>query len=131
LLVLLHNGGGGKIGLKFRALLRLRRIRAGGVFFTVKAESGRGGEIIAENGRTQRVRVVNPDASGEIRRCKGCGVRKVLALGFHRERKGRGGYRARCKRCRNRQRARWARERYVPRTGRRYRTRVDRSAEAG
>jgi hypothetical protein len=85
------------------------------------------GEIIAENGSAPPARVVNPDASREIRRCRGCGVRKVLALGFHRERKGRAGYRARCKRCRNRERAKWARARYRPKTGRRYRTQADRA----
>lgn len=88
---------------------------------------GKAGEIIAENGSAPAARVVNPDASQEIRRCKGCGVRKVLALGFHRERRGRAGYRARCKRCRNRQRAEWARARYRPKTGRRYRTQADRA----
>lgn len=96
-----------------------------------RAESGKRSEIIAENGSAPPARVVNPHTSGEIRRCKGCGVRKLLALGFHRERKGRLGYRARCKRCRNRQRASWARRRYVPRTGRRYRTQADRLAEQG
>jgi hypothetical protein len=88
---------------------------------------GRAGEIIAEKGSAPPARVVNPSASQEIRRCRGCGVRKVLALGFHRERKGRGGYRARCKKCRNLQRARWARSRYRPKTGRRYRTKADRA----
>lgn len=88
---------------------------------------GKTGEIIAENDSAPSARVVNPSASTEIRRCTGCGVRKLLALGFHRERKGRGGYRARCKKCRNRQRARWARSRYRPKTGRRYRTKADRA----
>jgi hypothetical protein len=88
---------------------------------------GKAGEIIAEKGSAPAARVVNSDASREIRRCTGCGVRKLLSLGFHRERKGRSGYRARCKRCRNRQRARWARSRYRPQTGRRYRTKPDRA----
>jgi hypothetical protein len=95
------------------------------------AGSGKRGEIIAGNGSAPAARVVNPHASGEIRRCKGCGVRKVLALGFYRDRTGRGGYRARCKKCRNGQRARWARSRYVPKTGRRYRTKAERLAEQG
>lgn len=93
--------------------------------------SSKKGEIIAGNGRTRAVRVVNPHASLDIRRCKGCGVRKVLALGFYRDRTGRGGYRAQCKRCRNRQRARWARSRYTPKTGRRYQTKAERLAEQG
>lgn len=121
----------GEIGLKSREVLKLRRICAGEVFVTVKPKTGNRGEIIAENGSAPAARVVNPSASQEVRRCKGCGVRKVLALGFHRERKGRGGYRARCKKCRNRQRARWARSRYVSKTGRRYRTGAERLAEQG
>jgi hypothetical protein len=104
---------------------------AGAVFVGMRPESGKGGEIIAEKGSAPAARVVNASASGEIRRCTGCGVRKVLALGFHRERKGCSGYRARCKRCRNRQRACWARERYVPQTGRRYLTKADRQTEQG
>lgn len=88
---------------------------------------GKAGEIIAENGSAPPARVVNSRPAQEIRRCRSCGVRKLLALGFHRERKGRAGYRARCKRCRNRERAAWARSRYRPRTGRRYRTQADRA----
>ena len=61
----------------------------------------------------------------EIRRCKQCGIRKVLSRGFYRERKGRGGYRRVCKKCRNRGRAAWARARYAPKTGRRYRVKED------
>jgi hypothetical protein len=99
----------------------------GGVVVRMKAEMGKAGEIIAETDSAPPARVVNPSASQEIRRCTGCGVRKLLSLGFHRERKGRGGYRARCKRCRNRQRAEWARARYRPQTGRRYRTKADRA----
>jgi hypothetical protein len=104
---------------------------AGKVFVGMGAGTGKRGEIIAVNGRTQRVRVVNTSASQEIRRCKSCGVRKVLSLGFYRDRTGRGGYRARCKKCRNRQRARWARSRYTPKTGRRYLTKADRLAGRG
>ena len=109
----------------------MRGIGVGGVFFTVKAETGKTGEIIARFSSARPARVVNPSASGEIGRCKSCGVRKVLALGFYRHRTGRGGYRAQCKKCRNRQRAQWARRRYVPKTGRRYRTKADRLEEQG
>jgi hypothetical protein len=96
----------------------------------VRAEIGKRGEIIARFSSARPARVVNPLASREIRRCKSCGVRKLLALGFYRHRTGRGGYRAECKKCRNRQRAAWARARYVPRTGRRYVTKADRAARA-
>ena len=65
-----------------------------------------------------------------IRRCKRCGVRKVLDRGFYRDRTCRGGYRQVCKKCRNRERAGWARRRYVTKTGRRYRTRRDREEAA-
>ena len=109
----------------------MRRMGAGGVFVTVKAGSGERGEIIAGNGSARAARVVHPHASGQIRRCKACGVRKLLSLGFYRDRTGRGGYRARCKKCRNRQRARWARSRYTPKTGRRYMTKADRLAAQG
>jgi hypothetical protein len=129
--VLLHNGGVGETGLKPCGLLRLWLMGAGVVFAVMRAGGGNRGEIIAEKGSAPTARVVNPDSSRELRRCTGCGVRKVLALGFHRERKGRGGYRARCKKCRNRQRARWARSRYIPKTGRRYLTKADRLAGQG
>lgn len=97
----------------------------------VRVESVGSGEIIAGNGSAPAARVVNAYASHEIRRCKSCGVRKLLTLGFYRDRTGRSGYRARCKKCRNRQRARWARSRYTPQTGRRYRTRAERLVERG
>lgn len=58
-------------------------------------------------------------------------MRKVLDRGFYRDRTSKGGYRQVCKKCRNGERARWARARYVPRTGRRYRTRKDREGVAG
>ncbi len=48
---------------------------------------------------------------GDVRRCRRCEVRKVLALGFYRDRKSRGGYRRECKRCRNAVRQTWARRR--------------------
>lgn len=65
-------------------------------------------------------------AGGPIRRCRDCQVRKVLEIGFYRERTCRGGYRPECKRCSNKARARRARSRYVPKTGRRYVTEGDR-----
>jgi hypothetical protein len=37
---------------------------------------------------------------GEVRRCSRCQVRKVLTMGFYRDRKSRGGYRRECKLCR-------------------------------
>jgi len=64
--------------------------------------------------------------SSGIRRCKRCGIRKVLTRGFYRDRTCRGGYRRVCKKCRNLQRAAWARRRYVPKTGRRYGAKADR-----
>ncbi len=78
----------------------------------------------------------SPDSAPEahacrpIRRCRDCQVRKVLEVGFYRERTCRGGYRPECKRCSNRARARRARRRYEPKTGRRYVTKGDRK-EAG
>jgi hypothetical protein len=57
-------------------------------------------------------------------------VRKLLDRGFYRDRTCRGGYRRVCKKCRNRERAGWARRHYVPKTGRRYRTGRDRGEEA-
>jgi hypothetical protein len=64
------------------------------------------------------------------KRCSKCGEVKP-AGDFYRDGKSRGGYRPECKRCRNRQRTQWARRRYVPKTGRRYRTKADRLAEQG
>ena len=61
-----------------------------------------------------------------VKRCRDCGVRKA-AWAFYREKSCRGGRRPECKRCHNRARARWARSRYVPKTGRRYRTKADRA----
>ena len=67
---------------------------------------------------------------GRIRRCRDCRVRKVLEVGFYRERSCRGGYRPECKRCSNRARAERARRRYEPKSGRRYLTKRDREAKA-
>jgi hypothetical protein len=97
----------------------------------VKPESRKKGEIIAENRPTWLVMMAAPSKSPEIRRCRRCGVRYVITMGFYRNHKGRGGRESVCKRCRNRQRARWARACYVPKTGRRYLTKADRSAENG
>ena len=88
------------------------------------------GEIIAGFRPTWQELAAESHAFSGIRRCKRCGVRKVLDLGFYRDRTCRGGYRQVCKKCRNRQRAGWARCRYVPKTGRRYRTRSDRAEAA-
>lgn len=94
-----------------------------------KAEMSKTGEIIAEKRPTWRELAARPSTPPHIRRCRRCGVRYVLAMGFHRERKGRAGYRSTCKRCRNRLHAEWARSRYVPKTGRRYRTKAEREAQ--
>ncbi|HVG30827.1 MAG TPA: hypothetical protein VM864_14050 [Pyrinomonadaceae bacterium] len=61
----------------------------------------------------------------EIRRCRVCGVRKLIEVGFYRAKDCRGGRRHECKKCHNRWRAAWARSRYVPKTGRRYVTKSD------
>lgn len=58
----------------------------------------------------------------EVKRCRRCGVRKVL-WAFYREKSCRGGHRPECKRCH----ARWRRARYQPRTGRRYVTKADKA----
>ncbi|MDQ3919589.1 MAG: hypothetical protein M3348_14055 [Acidobacteriota bacterium] len=89
---------------------------------------GKSGEIIAGKWSPASGLAAGSHSSPSIRRCKTCGVRKVLSLGFYRDRTSRGGYRRECKRCRNRKRALWARERYRPKTGRRYRTGADRRA---
>ena len=92
--------------------------------------TGRSGQIIAEftaPGPEPGALSLSRDS---IRRCSLCLIRKVLGRGFYRDRKSRGGYRRECKKCRNRARARWARLRYRPKTGRRYRTRAGRDAEA-
>lgn len=78
--------------------------------------------------------MIDPDLEAHlspgVRRCRLCGIRKVLDRGFYRDRKSRGGYRRECKRCRDRAGARWARGRYVPKTGRRHRTKADRAVAA-
>lgn len=89
---------------------------------------GKNGEIIAGNRTNLADLLKGPAAPPAIRRCRSCGVRKVLARGFYRDRTSRGGYRQTCKKCRNRERAKWARENYSPKTGRRYVTKLDRAA---
>lgn len=78
----------------------------------------------------------SPDLAAEahvgspVRRCRDCRVRKVLGIGFYRERTCRGGYRPECKRCSNRAWARRARLRYAPKTGKRYVTKGDKAEAA-
>jgi hypothetical protein len=47
----------------------------------------------------------------EVRRCRKCGVRKVLEVAFYRDRSCKGGRRPECKRCRNAYRREWSRRR--------------------
>jgi hypothetical protein len=56
-----------------------------------------------------------------VRRCRRCGIRKVLEVGFYRESTCREGYRPECKKCRNAYRRDWARKRYQPGRRGRYR----------
>ena len=49
---------------------------------------------------------------GNIRRCRDCGVRKLLERAFYKERTCRAGYRPECKKCHNKGQARRARARY-------------------
>ena len=65
----------------------------------------------------------------EMKTCSKCGRRLPLA-GFYVLRRGLLGRRPDCKSCHNDYHNRWARRRYVPKTGRRYRTRRDREAAA-
>ena len=88
---------------------------------------GEKGEIIAGFQAGRADLAATSHVSPGIRRCKRCGIRKVLDRGFYRDRTCRGGYRQVCKKCRNRERAEWARSRYVPKTGRRYRTQSERA----
>lgn len=53
----------------------------------------------------------------EVRRCRRCGVRKVLDVAFYRDRTCRGGRRPECKRCRNNYRKEWSRRRRLPSRG--------------
>lgn len=68
--------------------------------------------------------------SQEMKTCSKCGREKPLAA-FYAHRRGIRGRRPDCKACHNAGRNRWARRRYVPKTGRRYLTRADRAALAG
>ena len=79
---------------------------SGGGGAAVKGEEG---EIIAGFRPAGTGLAADSHASPGIRRCRRCGIRKVLSRGFYRERTCRGGYRQVCKKCRNRERARWAR----------------------
>jgi len=63
------------------------------------------------------------------KRCTKCGKSKPAGE-FYAARGGRLGRRPECKSCSNAYRNGWARRRYVPKTGRRYRTKADRDAEA-
>lgn len=96
--------------------------RGGGV-----AAQGERGEIIAGFRAAGADAAAGSHVNPGIRRCKLCGIRKVLDRGFYRDKTCRGGYRQVCKKCRNRERAEWARARYVPKTGRRYRAKADRA----
>ena len=63
------------------------------------------------------------------KKCTKCGKCK-LAVEFYAAKGGLLGRRPECKACSNAYRNRWARARYVPKTGRRYRTRRDREEVA-
>ena len=87
------------------------------------------GEIIAGFQAARDDLEADSHACAGIRRCRRCRIRKLLDRGFYRDRTSRGGYRQVCKKCRNGERARWARRRYEPTTGRRYRTKSSLKAE--
>ncbi len=63
------------------------------------------------------------------KRCSKCGRQRPLS-GFYAHKRGLQGRRPDCKSCHNSYRNRWARRRYVPKTGRRYFTKGDRAALA-
>ena len=63
------------------------------------------------------------------KRCTKCGKCKPAGE-FYAAKGGALGRRPECKACSNEYRSRWARRRYVPKTGRRYRTRRDREEDA-
>jgi hypothetical protein len=65
----------------------------------------------------------------ETKACSKCG-RWLPLSGFYALRRGLQGRRPECKSCHNAYHNRWARRRYVPKTGRRYRTRRDRAEAA-
>ena len=63
------------------------------------------------------------------KRCTKCGKCKPV-VEFYAAKGGLHGRRPDCKSCSNSYHNRWARSRYVPKTGRRYRTRRDRAEAA-
>jgi hypothetical protein len=63
------------------------------------------------------------------KRCSKCGRERPLS-GFYAHSRGLLGRRPDCKSCHNEHRSRWARRRYVPKSGRRYVTKTDRAARA-
>lgn len=91
---------------------------------------GKNGQIIAGFSPRRAALTADSHVSPPIRRCKRCSVRKVLDRGFYRDRTCRGGYRQVCNKCRNQERAAWARRCYVPKTGRRYLTKKGSEASA-
>ena len=104
--------------------------RGGAGFIRTERVKGGSGKIIAGFRATWEELVAAPHDLPPIRRCKSCGVRKLLDRGFYRDRTCRGGFRQVCKKCRNRERAAWARRRYLPKTGRRYVTKGDKKEAA-
>lgn len=90
------------------------------------AQPPRGGGAVAGTGASNVNRFGPGDHRLEVKRCRRCGVRKAV-WAFYREKSCRGGRRPECKRCH----ARWRRERYRPKTGRRYVMKADRAARAG
>lgn len=68
-------------------------------------------EIIAEFSPRVAELLSGSHQVGEVRRCSRCQIRKVLEVGFYRDRKSRGGFRRECKRCRNASRNEWSRRR--------------------
>lgn len=66
---------------------------------------------------------------GAEKRCTKCGKCKPAGE-FYAARGGLLGRRPECKSCSNSYRNAWARRRYTPKTGRRYRTKRDREAAA-
>ena len=70
---------------------------------------------------------ISVSLAGGTRRCTRCGAVKALAE-FYAHKRGAGGRRPDCKAYHNDYHNRGARRRYVPMTGRGYRTRCDRAA---
>jgi hypothetical protein len=88
---------------------------------------GENSKIIAEFSPRGQELMATSHQLGDVRRCSGCQIRKVLNVAFYRDRKSRGGYRRECKKCRNRARAQWPRDSYVPKIGRRNRMKANRA----